>query len=229
MLFIVCPLIIRQISLDLFNIKLHSSPKLYISLTALSLLVPFVHLMQFAHMLNLFFMPLMGRVGSEVNVDVVISLTTLLPVFIISTYLAGFLHVSKDMARLAIKLFVIALIFSLIGCFSSLGFPYSGNLSSPSAQRHVLHNFKRDFYSHDGKLNYSDHGLAYLPFDRNSKSYIEYIPEIEALQNYELDDSLAYGGIPYFFPLVSILPKVYIGPMEKPDISESIEVTTAKN
>jgi len=43
------------------------------------------------------------------------------------------------MARLAIKLFVIALIFSLIGCFSSLGFPYSGNLSSPSAQRHVLH------------------------------------------------------------------------------------------
>ena len=65
------------------------SSKLYLTLTGLSLVVPFLHVMQFVHMCNLFFMPMMGRVGSEINADIVIAVLSLLPVFILSTYLVG--------------------------------------------------------------------------------------------------------------------------------------------
>ena len=52
---------------------------------------------------------------------------------------AGFLHVSKNLAALVVKFLGITVIFSVIACVTSLGFPYSANIASPSAQRHVLH------------------------------------------------------------------------------------------
>lgn len=71
------------------SVCLPGSPRVYLALTAVGLLPPFLHFMSFVHMVNIFFMPMMGRAGSEVTPDVVIALMSLFPVFIISTYMVS--------------------------------------------------------------------------------------------------------------------------------------------
>ncbi|XP_067931531.1 endoplasmic reticulum metallopeptidase 1-like [Watersipora subatra] len=228
MLLVIFPLILRQLVPDFFNIKMFRSPWLYLALTAAGLLPSFLQVMQHVHHNSIFFMPLMGRSGPGISPDLLIALISVLPVLVFSTYLAGFLHVSKDLTSLAVNFLSISAFFILIGCFTSLGFPYSDNPASPSAQRHAFHHFWRELYAYDGTLEKEDHGLLYIPFDYNEHRYLDNIPELKSMQLQAADKDLAYGGFPYYLPLMPILSKYYVGDLEKPRLQGRLNVSHSK-
>ncbi|XP_067931530.1 endoplasmic reticulum metallopeptidase 1-like [Watersipora subatra] len=228
MLLVIFPLILRQLVSDMLNIRMHNSPILYLTLTAGALLLPSLHIMQLSHSLNNLFLPLTGRMGSAVFPDILVSLISVLPFLLISNYLAGFLHISKDLTGLAAKFLSISSLFILIGCFTNLGFPYSANPASPSAQRHIFTHFWRELYAYDGTLEKEDHGLLYIPFDYNEHRYLDNIPELKSMQLQTVDKDLAYGGFPIYYSKITKLKRYHVGKLAKPLMYARVNVTHRK-
>lgn len=50
--------------------------------------------------------------------------------------------------------------------------------------------------------------MFYLPFDKNGGKYLQHLPEIANMELVSHDPNLAYGGFPYYFPLIHILKYV---------------------
>ncbi|KAL3287811.1 hypothetical protein HHI36_002272 [Cryptolaemus montrouzieri] len=131
--------------------------------------------------LNLFefFIPLSGRIGSNKIPDIIIgfaavlaSLLTLTPYY----FLISVLRKPAQFYKIMIAIFAICLVI----VFTPLGFPYSGDVESPTPQRFWILHSQRVFHSEDGGVIKKDSGYFLLNMDRNSpRSVAKYVDEFK--------------------------------------------------
>lgn len=148
-----------------------------------------------------FFVPLMGRIGSNRNPDIIIGFSALLFTLMSLSpfyFLISLIRNTKRFYKVLGTLFVI----SLALVFTSFGFPYSGDFKSPAPQRYWILHSNRVFHDQDGGVIKRDSGFMMLNMDRNSPRYVKnYVDETNNVKDLKDDcKNFLLCGLPLAHP-----------------------------
>nr|CAH7768334.1 unnamed protein product [Callosobruchus chinensis] len=143
-----------------------------------SLLIPTLTLMYQTLITFLMFVPLMGRIGSNRNPELIIGMMTLLfTVLLVSPYVA-LSNLLRNLKHFLIGLTGVYLLCIVIA-FTPLGFMYKGDFKDPAAQRYWIMHTTRNFHNFSGNVEKTDSGFFLLNLDRNSpKAVASYVDDI---------------------------------------------------
>ncbi|XP_076259381.1 endoplasmic reticulum metallopeptidase 1-like isoform X2 [Rhynchophorus ferrugineus] len=185
-------------------LRLQYTVGIWLIVHVLSLVLPVIYMMTVAAMNFNFFIPITGRLGSQLNPELLIAASALFFTIVITSPLT----VLTNMLRKAIWYYLtLAVIFAtFIGLlYTPFAFPYSADQSSPKPQRHWMMHTQRQFFLESGELSRTESGFFMLDMDRNSpsilKRYVKELADVESLQ----DDCEKYTfcGLPLIHPKVA--------------------------
>lgn len=184
---IMIPVLFNSIFFLLLHVfRLQHAIGIWLIVHAASLFVPIVYLLQQVVLLYSFFIPITGRMGAQVNPELLIGFSVLFFVIVGASHLT----VLTNLLRKA-KFYYIILASVFLLClgllFTPFAFPYSGNESSPKPQRHWIMHTQRQFYLDSGELSRTESGFFLLNMDRNSPDILK--STVRELENAKsLDD-----------------------------------------
>ncbi|CAH1955288.1 unnamed protein product [Acanthoscelides obtectus] len=139
----------------------------------------------------LMFVPLMGRIGSNRNPEIIIGVMTLLFTLLILSPYVALSNLLRNLKHFLIGIVGVYLFFIAIA-YTPLGFMYNGGLKNPAPQRYWIMHTTRSFYNVSGNLDKTDSGFFLLNMDRNSpKAVAPYVDEISKAKPLE-DDCQKY-------------------------------------
>ncbi|CAC5360627.1 unnamed protein product [Mytilus coruscus] len=203
MLWILGPYLARYVVVPFFKIDNTLDPSFsYVFITLLGQLFQLLTTLHSVEAVLTLFIPISGRAGGNSYPDVLIAMLTAFTVIICMQYLVGFVYLCSNMKPLLAALSVILVSSLVLTQFTSLGFPYSGNVESPTSQRGLIFHINRNFHNHDRSINRSDSGIWYLAFDHNGANLIQDNPVIRDSQYVKCDGN--YCGMPYMYPLIQL-------------------------
>ncbi|GJQ79156.1 hypothetical protein Trydic_g5407 [Trypoxylus dichotomus] len=169
------------------------------------------------------FIPITGRIGSDKNPDVIIGVVSMALTILFSSFYTHFLAMMKKPFWLIYFFLVIFLIHFLI-IVTPLGFPYSGNPTSPAPQRFMIYHTKRTFNNQNGLVK-QDAGYFLVNLDRHSpESVIPYVKQFEKRISIKDDcENFLVCGLPLFSPrMLAVMESSTWIPAEEPIIKEDI-------
>lgn len=155
------------------------------------------------------FIPIMGRAGAGINSEVVIANMVSLLFCQLLSFVLPIVLLIRNAERVLSVLMGIFLISIGVLILTPLGFPYSGDPTSPAAERFMIMHTERQFYNANGTLRHSGTGYWIVNLDMNSPHSVEAIvPEIGAASSTEKDcKEELYCGFPYILPVTTFLWK----------------------
>ncbi|RZB40826.1 hypothetical protein BDFB_014591, partial [Asbolus verrucosus] len=127
-----------------------------------------------------------GRIGSDKNADLIIGIFSLFFTILIAS---PFVTLAAHFRNIKFLLIFFGTVFavSFIIVFTPLGFPYTGNKSSPAPQRYWIIHTNRVFHNESGFEVRRDSGYFLLNMDRNSpnqvKSYVKELARARSLED----------------------------------------------
>jgi len=116
---------------------------------------------------------------------------------------------------------VATFIVSIILSYTSAGFPYSGAIDDPRAQRHYVTHTMRTFYDSSGGIRHSDVGYYMLENERNTKRTLDTIFDPATL-TLERDNEMCATEAFCGFPTYNKTNAYWIVTTVKPDIDRTI-------
>ncbi|GAB1611077.1 endoplasmic reticulum metallopeptidase 1-like [Argonauta hians] len=167
--------------------------------------VPTLLTMYMCYLSLLFFMPIMGRVGSFVLPDVAVAVMTVVPLIVISGFTANLWMVSSDLKKVIAALSVVSVIGFSVVLFTDYGFPYSLDDKKPAYQRLILQHIRRRFHDESGQLSSSDSGLWFVSLDHNGLRGIQEAMPSTFDTRQDIKCEGPYCGWPYYYPILWII------------------------
>ncbi|XP_025830299.1 endoplasmic reticulum metallopeptidase 1-like isoform X2 [Agrilus planipennis] len=206
--------------------KLQYSVRTWQFLHLISTLIPVCYLMYTSVILMTFVIPITGRFGSNKNPELFVGFATLILSVLISSLFVPLI----TLVRSPLKVFYGFLItflafFGLV--FTPLGFPYSGDFSSPAPQRFWIQHTGRAFYNINGTVYKQDAGYFIVNLDRNSPRSVEnFVEDVKKAQSVNtLSDSELFYGMPILHPrAIEVLSKSSWISAEQPIIQEDVQL-----
>ncbi|CAI9721115.1 Hypothetical predicted protein [Octopus vulgaris] len=170
-----------------------------------ALCLPTLLTLYMSHLSLLFFLPIMGRVGSFIVPDAAVGVMIALPIIVISGFSANIWIVSSGLKKLVGILSVVTLIGFAVILFTDYGFPYSLDDKKPAYQRLMMKHIRRRFHDAQGNVSHTDSGIWFISLDHNGlKGVREAQPE--AFKScVELKCEGPYCGWPYYYPMLWII------------------------
>ncbi|KAK7484073.1 hypothetical protein BaRGS_00024685 [Batillaria attramentaria] len=166
--------------------------------------LPLAYIMYIGSTVLTFFIPIMGRVGTEEKPDVSISLMTLLPITAVLPFQLGLVYSSHHVGAVIKGLLAVALLGVLAVIFTPLGFPF-GTREQSSQQRINIVHADRQFHSKSGEVIKRESSLWLKPFDHKGYSQLEKeLPDVFAQAQPGTCEG-TYCGRPYLYPMLSRL------------------------
>ncbi|XP_014236089.1 endoplasmic reticulum metallopeptidase 1-like [Trichogramma pretiosum] len=166
------------------------------------------------------FIPLMGRAGASINSEVIIANMLSILFCLLLSFTIPIVVLVKNAERVISILIGIFLIATAALILTPLGFPYSGNPSSPAPERFMIAHTQRQYYNLDGSLRYSGTGYWIVNLDMNSPYSVQaMVPEVGAAEPTVEDcKQELYCGLPYLVPVTTFLWKTSWIPAPAPII-----------
>lgn len=201
LLFVVCPLlaffVARAMMLPLEN------KTVYCIVTIIGTLVPQIYITYLGLTLNTFFIPIMGRVGTEEKPDIVVAVMTMLPIAVVIPFQLGMVYLSEGMDRVVKWLLALGFIGVLVVIFTPLGFPYSSSSDWVSKQRILAVHSDRQVHSATGEVTKREASIWLKPLDHHGLGLmLKEAPEL-FVNARSVDCDGVYCGRPYFYPILS--------------------------
>ncbi|XP_064624379.1 endoplasmic reticulum metallopeptidase 1-like [Lineus longissimus] len=214
LLLVLLPLMIKDRGVKIWGLRYQDARVMYIVIHLLSQAFPSLAISYLIYNVYVLFVPLMGRVGTEINTDIFIGLVNAGVVIIHMSYQSSVVYVTRSMKRTLLCLGSIFLATFIVVLFTPLGFPYRYDLAGPTTQRHVVSHIERHFYNKEGEVTKTDSGMWFIPFDAvGTEALIPYLKELEGAKPHECDGP--YCGMPYLLPMLTMMRKTWYVPGPK--------------
>ncbi|XP_035377303.1 endoplasmic reticulum metallopeptidase 1-like [Electrophorus electricus] len=184
----------------------------YAVLYLLGLTLPYVHLMFLIWIVFEIFCPILGRSGTEIPPEVVLSCLVTLAIILLSSYFMHFIYLARSSRRV---LTILGSLFAVMLLLVSSGliFPYSSDPDRPRPKRIIIQHTTRTFHTLNGLVEHEDSGLWINSFDYTGMSYITpHIPEINDTVRTQRHDDLPFGGFPWYLPVRFLIKKSWYLP-----------------
>ncbi|KAL3869218.1 hypothetical protein ACJMK2_041927 [Sinanodonta woodiana] len=230
LLHLIGPLILRDQTAKFLKVNWKENHYFFILLHLASVSLPVLMILYSIHCMLLLFIPIMGRSGTEVNPDIFIAGVSAFTIIVITSYMIGLVHISKNIGRFIKCLIVVTVLWNIVIIFTSQGFPFSGNPDSPSPQRVLLLHTHRKFYNKDKTILREDSGLWMPSFDYTQyHDIIASNPTLQAAGHVTCDQG-PYCGVPFLIPVLKLLHAkksryVKAGPLELPRVTAELVKT----
>lgn len=194
----------------------------YSVLYLLGLALPYVHLMFLIWVVFEIFTPIMGRSGTEIPPEVVLSTLVTLGTIFLSSFFLHFIYLVRSTKWILAGLgSVFIIMFLLMSC--GLLFPYSGSPDSPRPKRVFLQHTTRTFHNLQGQVESRDSGLWINSFDYTGIQHVTpHIPEINDSVRTHCREDQPFCGYPWFLPVKFLSKKNWYLPA--PEVSPSSPV-----
>nr|XP_012220395.1 PREDICTED: endoplasmic reticulum metallopeptidase 1-like isoform X1 [Linepithema humile]XP_012220396.1 PREDICTED: endoplasmic reticulum metallopeptidase 1-like isoform X2 [Linepithema humile] len=155
------------------------------------------------------FIPIMGRSGGSINSEVVMAIMLSILFCELLSFTLPIVLLIKNAERIISVFIGIFLIAIAVLILTPLGFPYSGDPSSPAPQRFMIAHSQRQYYNADNSVRYSGTGYWLVDLDMNSPHSVESIvSEVAATMPTVKDcERELYCGFPYLMPVTTFLWK----------------------
>ncbi|XP_013399485.1 endoplasmic reticulum metallopeptidase 1-like [Lingula anatina] len=170
----------------------------------------FPNLMSLYGLYGLFemFVPVLGRIGTEVYPDVAVAGMSVFAVIVCMLFQLGLVYTTHSVRKILSLLTSMSVIALLLVIFTPFGFPYQ----ELTPQKSVLHHIERRFHTVSGNLSTKDSGLWYIPFDQPGtlSSWQRKIPRLE--EGIVAECKGPYCGWPYYYPMLTLMKQTYYIP-----------------
>ncbi|XP_056444517.1 endoplasmic reticulum metallopeptidase 1 [Gadus chalcogrammus] len=194
----------------------------YCVLYLLGLALPYVHFMFLIWVVFEIFTPILGRSGTEIPPELVLSTLVTLATIFLSSFFLHFIYLVRStrwvLSALG-SLFVLVFLLMWAGLF----FPYSSNPDSPRPKRVFVQHTTRTFHDLAGRVESRDSGLWVNSFDYTAMQYVTpLIPELNDTARTVCRPDHPFCGYPWFLPVKFLSKKNWYLPA--PEVSPSIPV-----
>lgn len=143
------------------------TPAVWVAGYAASLLVPIAFVLYLTQMFASLFVPITGRMGSNVNPDYAVGTLMALSAYATVGHLApAFALVNRPRTALACLGAAVVLAVVAIVAIRPVGFPYSDGPGPKTEQRFDLIHTRRVFHDFGGGVRYNDSGYLIVNWDR---------------------------------------------------------------
>ncbi len=168
-----------------------------------AMLLPLTNVFYLAVILVLFFVPIMGRIGSSVDPDIIMCALVVTLTHVSTAYVFWRIPSANDvLPTCKILAFAGAATFALVA-FTRIGFPYS----EVSPQRISTLHTARTFYNSSGHVILRDSGVAFTKMDYHDLPELdEMVPgfaERQSLRDCQ-EDAFINCGLPFDRPVLSV-------------------------
>ncbi|KAI5709192.1 hypothetical protein M8J76_012345 [Diaphorina citri] len=169
--------------------------------------VPFLLCSYLIYCVYLLIIPIMGRSGSGNHAEEVVAFITTTIFSLLFYLLAPLILYVRSPKKVLSLLSTGFLISVLLLVLTPLGFPYSGEISSPTPQRYMVMHVDRVYFSKENTVRERKSGLWLIDLDVNSPKTIEnLLGDGLRLVNEETECSRElYCGLPYYLPVYSFI------------------------
>ncbi|XP_026679415.1 endoplasmic reticulum metallopeptidase 1-like [Diaphorina citri] len=169
--------------------------------------VPFLLCSYLIYCVYLLIIPIMGRSGSGNHAEEVVAFITTTIFSLLFNLLAPLILYVRSPKKILSLLSTGFLISVLLLVLTPLGFPYSGEISSPTPQRYMVMHVDRVYFSKENTVRERKSGLWLIDLDVNSPKTIEnLLGDGLRLVNEETECSRElYCGLPYYLPVYSFI------------------------
>ncbi|XP_074112477.1 endoplasmic reticulum metallopeptidase 1 [Cotesia typhae] len=166
------------------------------------------------------FIPIMGRLGAGTNSEVIMANMLSILFCLLLSFTMPMVILIKNAGRIISVMIGLFYLSVAVLILTPLGFPYSGDVSSPAPQRFMIAHTQRQYYDVDGMLKYSGTGFWLVDLDMNSPHSVQsMVPEIGAVLPTNLDcEEQLFCGLPYLVPVRRFLWKTSWIPGPAPTI-----------
>ncbi|XP_076462443.1 endoplasmic reticulum metallopeptidase 1-like [Babylonia areolata] len=200
LMFILGPLSARLIA-HLTSLSLQDH-RVYTAVTLGGMLVPQLYMTYQGFILLTFFIPIMGRTGTEAHPDIIVAVMTMLPVAMVLTSQMGLVYLSRGMGRVVRGLLVVTVVAVVTLALTPLGFPFSSQ--APTKQRMLFAHVDRQVHSPSGQVLKRDSSIWVSPSDHLGMSLIRKQPGDLFRSMEAVDCEGTYCGRPYLYPVLSL-------------------------
>uniref|UniRef100_A0A0C9PTF3 FXNA-like protease n=1 Tax=Fopius arisanus TaxID=64838 RepID=A0A0C9PTF3_9HYME len=158
--------------------------------------------------LNLF-IPIMGRSGASINSEVVIANMISILFCLMLSFTMPIVLLVRNAGRVISVVIGLFLLSAAVLILTPLGFPYSGDVTSPAPQRFMIIHTQRHYYDAQGSIRYSGTGYWIVDLDMNSPHSVQaMVPEVGAIIPTTKDcEEQLFCGLPYLMPVTTFLWK----------------------
>lgn len=162
----------------LLLLQLQRSVPVWLSGYMASALLPAFYIVYISLLAMQLFIPVAGRLGSNTNPELLVgTLSALLCTLTASYFIPLIVLVRKPWAVFTgLAVINIATIIAVI--YTSIGFPYMTDGSSPTTQRLLVIHTERNFYEVSGELRRHDSGYFVITLDRRTNEVGKVVPEV---------------------------------------------------
>lgn len=201
-----CMFLVRDRLMAILNLRSQDKPAHFLVLHLGAICLPTIMTLYLSHLSLLFFLPIMGRVGSFVIPDIAVGAMVALPIIFITGFNANLIMVSSGKKQALLALTAIIMIGTGTVLFTDYGFPYNTDGSKPAYQRVILNQIRRRFHDHNGNLTKSDAGLWFVTLDYSGlKGIQKEMPDYLKKGIQPLKCEGPYCGWPYLYPFIWII------------------------
>ncbi|GIY10675.1 endoplasmic reticulum metallopeptidase 1 [Caerostris extrusa] len=181
------PTLIRGVVGNLFNlIGPKGSVRSHLAIHISMQIIPLSLLLYCVWSMYTVFIPIMGRIGAQINPDLLVGLFTTILVFLCTSYMFLLIQVMTSSRKVIMcLLFIVFTTVSLVS-LTPLGFPYSGDEESPAPMR--LYHTERTFYNQNGSIKSEDSGYWIVPLDYNGPKLLgTFIDQMKGVKPIDCD------------------------------------------
>ncbi|KAG8034787.1 hypothetical protein G9C98_007863 [Cotesia typhae] len=124
------------------------------------------------------FIPIMGRLGAGTNSEVIMANMLSILFCLLLSFTMPMVILIKNAGRIISVMIGLFYLSVAVLILTPLGFPYSGDVSSPAPQRFMIAHTQRQYYDVDGMLKYSGTGFWLVDLDMNSPHSVQSMLEL---------------------------------------------------
>lgn len=196
---------VRDCLVPMLDLQFRDNPIRLLILHLGAICLPTIMTLYLSHLSLLFFLPIMGRVGSFIIPDIAVGAMVALPIIFFTGFSANIIMFSSGKRKALLALSAIIIIGTSSVLFTDYGFPYSTDDSKPAYQRVFLKHIRRQFHDQDGNITKADNGLWFITLDYSGlkgiqKEMPDYLKDIQPMKC-----EGPYCGWPYLYPFIWII------------------------
>lgn len=155
--------------------------------------------------------PIMGRAGAAYNSEILIGFSVTFLFALLISYVIPLTLLIRNVERV-FSLFLGVFLLSLaVLILTPIGFPYSGDPTSPAPQRFMISHTKRTYHDLSGRVIDQSSGYWIPDMDINSPHSVDrYVPEMRTARIVDEDCvKYLYCGLPYLVPVQNFIFKTH--------------------
>ncbi|XP_077981932.1 endoplasmic reticulum metallopeptidase 1-like [Glandiceps talaboti] len=208
LLWVASPIVFRRFITVLVNSISQGSNSRLLVFTLLSLILPTLLTVYVLMTAFEVFTPMMGRMGSEINPDIFMSMLVALSVIIVTCYLVSLIHALHSVDGTTMVLAIMCVVSLGITIQTPFGFPYGSNALSPTPKRMFAQHVMRTFYDKSGAVWKEDAHLELWPLDFLGIDHvINHDSHFKAAEPLECIDNAPYCGASIYIPIKRMIRK----------------------